>query len=390
LNLGDTSLALDVCTFENRPDPEQRTLFIDEFRRWPNNLKAINDAVANSDSPALRSGICLAVGQISVGKIVDSDRVSWKDLASKWFVGKSDTSTHSASGWLLRQWKLPLPEIAKPNEIVSGRDWFVNLAGVTMLRMHPGKFQQSAKSNQEYLDREVEIKDYFWVADREVTRGQFELFAKDTSYPNDDKPKEWNGVSESASPTADHPAQKVSWYDAVMYCNWLSKREGRTPCYERSGVREKGRYDEIDYDAWRSIPGATGYRLLREVEWEYVCRAGTQTEFCMGDDEVLLKDYCQMYPCKTAAMSGQKLPNAWGLHDCHGNVYEWCEDLFDNSGSSRVKRGGGWFDGAANCRPAYRIGLVPSYRYDFMGFRLALSSSGVSRLEAEPVGGGTK
>ncbi len=136
LGLGDTELALDVCTFENRPDPEQRTLFIDEFPKWDIDLKVVLDAVRNSDSPALRSGICLAVGQVPIERI-DAAKESWNSVASQWFVEHGDTPTHSAAGWLLRHWKLPLPEIPKPHEITPQRDWLVNSVGSTMLRILP-------------------------------------------------------------------------------------------------------------------------------------------------------------------------------------------------------------------------------------------------------------
>ncbi|MCX7389069.1 MAG: SUMF1/EgtB/PvdO family nonheme iron enzyme [Planctomycetales bacterium] len=132
------------------------------------------------------------------------------------------------------------------------------------------------------------------------------------------------------------------------------------PCYERTGTKEKGGSDETLYDAWRVIPGATGYRLLHEAEWEYACRAGTSTVFSSGDDETLLVGYCQMYPSKLTAVCGEKLPNAWGLHDVHGNVWEWCADLFGESdGSIRVIRGGGWDDGAADCIGERHRGTPP-------------------------------
>ena len=117
----------------------------------------------------------------------------------------------------------------------------------------------------------------FWVADREVSRGQFEMFMSDASYAAKEKPEKWEGVDKGTSPTADHPAQRVSWYDSVMYCNWLSLHEGRKPCYERTGTKEKEKFGNAEYDAWRLIPGSNGYRLLRESEWEYACRAGTAT-----------------------------------------------------------------------------------------------------------------
>ena len=551
LNLGDILLALDMCAIEDRPDPEQRTLFIDEFPRWENpSLKELHDLVSSSDSPALRSGICLAVGLIPVDKLSDTDKERWQSLASGWFVEKGDTTTHSAAGWLLRGWGIAEPKAPDRDNIVSQRDWFVNSVGATMLKIRSyspaqvnlvdplekfrkqlsamsqlvaseldkpetrkeraiahyqvgniesaledldwlllhgesvplpeilqyrtlalarlGKAEEARESLAKYLQQKIpksfgtymEIQlpawlgDYaeailqlesaigaptmtendrynvacaaslcskaaldknpeqakqftdrafellgelirrgysnkqqlledpdfsnlhkdvrfasllggripeFWVADREVSRGQFELFMSDASYAAKEKPKNWEGVYKQTSPTSDHPAQQVSWYDSVMYCNWLSQKEERMPCYERTGTKEKSSGNE-DFDAWRLIPGSNGYRLLREAEWEYSCRAGTQTEYSMGNDETLLVSYCQMYPSKLASLCGAKIPNGWGLHDVHGNVWEWCEDFYDATRSLRVYRGGCWGSGAGYCGLASRFGLHPSIR----------------------------
>ncbi len=366
LHLGDGEPALDVCTFENRPDPEQRTIFVDEFSRWEVGFRAVLNTVENSESPALRSGICLAVGQVPNEKSTDADKESWKSVVSRWFAEKRDTSTHSATGWLLRHWKFPVPEIPEPHKITLERDWFiVKTNGSTMLRIRPSSAEVSRIPNPTGKPTPGE----FWVADREVTRGQFEAFFNDAMYAVAEKPINWNGIDSGISPTADHPAQQVSWYDAVLYCNWLSRREGRPVCYERT---EQG---SDDNDAWRVNLGAAGYRLLREAEWEHACRAGTETEFSSGDDEGLLAAYCQMDPSKLTAVSGEKLPNAWGLHDTHGNVWECCEDFFS---SLRAGRGGGWTNGAASCQTAYRDAFEPTFRSSIIGFRLALSSpSGV-------------
>jgi formylglycine-generating enzyme required for sulfatase activity len=225
-------------------------------------------------------------------------------------------------------------------------------------------------------------KQPYWLASREVTRGEYEAFLNDTGYDGE-KPevaKEMR-LDDTFSPTPDHPAQNVSWYDAVMYCNWLSRSEGRTPAYRSAGGKAKvkdWRGQEIEVDKWEEVDGATGYRLPRELEWEYACRAGSQTDWSTGSDESLLASYCQMLPSKLASPSGKKLPNAWGMHDMHGNVWEWCWDHYNSlSPSDRVLRGGSWGNDAASCRSAFRDWINPSDRYRDIGFRVALSPSGI-------------
>ncbi len=360
--LGDVRLVEDVCQIEDRVDPEQRTLFIDEFRYWEGDLRLAREAVTLNKSPALRSGICLAVGQIRPERILDTEKEAWLAVAKKWYTDQPDSSTHSAAAWLLREWGAALPPVIDQTRIVVDKDWFVNSVGATMLRIHPG-FLKPTKSTGEVSPTEV-IKE-FWAADREVSVGQFVSFMQDPNYATTEKPVDWKGVDQEVSPTPEHPVHGVSWNDAVMYCNWLSKREYRTPCYERMNTDPMGR----EYDSWRLIPRATGYRLLWESEWEYCCRAIAQTEFSFGDDESFLSAYCQAYPTKQTAVCGKKLPNSWGLHDALGNVFEWCTDA---SGSKRMLRGGCWEFNAKSCRPSHRDSGDPTFRAKVFGFRLAI------------------
>ncbi|WP_295384789.1 formylglycine-generating enzyme family protein [uncultured Thiodictyon sp.] len=155
------------------------------------------------------------------------------------------------------------------------------------------------------------------------------------------------------------PVIKVSWADAVAYCVWLTEQTGRT------------------------------YRLPSEAEWEYACRAGTQTRWSFGDDEQALGDHAwfngnsggQTHPV------GEKRPNPWGLHDLHGNVWEWVQDHWHNnyqgatpdgrswedaSGEWRVQRGGSWISFGRYLRCAYRHHYGPGGRFLFAGFRLVL------------------
>ena len=129
------------------------------------------------------------------------------------------------------------------------------------------------------------------------------------------------------------------------------------------------------------------YRLPTEAEWEYACRAGTQTTWSFGDDEKVL-DYAWYNKSQHAYMVGLKKPNAFGLYDMHGNVYEWCHDYYGRdyykqspekdpkgpaSGSFHVFRGGGWKDGLRQTRSAFRYAGNVGYRsliYGYYGFRL--------------------
>lgn len=156
------------------------------------------------------------------------------------------------------------------------------------------------------------------------------------------------------------PVEGVSWFDAIGFCNGLSTRSGLTPAYR---VRD----DEVEWDA-----AANGYRLPTEAEWEYACRAGTSGPRYGEIDEIA------WYRGNSEERShevGGKLPNAWGLYDMLGNVWDWCWDIYDAEvyGSYRVLRGGGWSDEKWSCRASVRRRSHPTYRIDDVGFRVARS-----------------
>jgi formylglycine-generating enzyme required for sulfatase activity len=181
------------------------------------------------------------------------------------------------------------------------------------------------------------------------------------------------------------PVENVNWFDAIQYCNRRSRLEGLTPAYTI--------IDETKI-TWNRR--ANGYRLPTEAEWEYACRAGTTTPFSTGNNITTNQaNYAGTSPYNNNARGeyrqkttpvGSFTPNDWGLYDMHGNVLEWCWDLYErysnkeetdpegpSAGMRRVLRGGAWNSIGRQTRSAYRWYYTPTARNSNYGFRLVRS-----------------
>jgi len=240
----------------------------------------------------------------------------------------------------------------------------------------------------------------FYLGQHEVTVGQFRKFVESSRYKTEAESDGKGGygfnISDGTSKQDvqynwrnlgftqgdDHPVVNVSWNDANRFCQWLSREKGRT------------------------------HRLPSEAEWEFACRAGTTTQFSMGDnaeglasvgkvaDGTAKAKYNWKYAIQakdgfvTTAPIGSFAENPWGLYDMHGNVWEWCQDSYgdyetaavtdpvgaiEKEGSNRVNRGGSWNNNARNCRSENRNRNSPDNRNNNLGFRVSLAPS-VMRL----------
>lgn len=159
------------------------------------------------------------------------------------------------------------------------------------------------------------------------------------------------------------PVESISWMDAVRFCNMLSRAVGFYDCYD---IHEDGTGASLRSES-------NGYRLPSEAEWEYACRAGTTGPRYGELDEIAW--YSENSLGHTHEV-GRKLPNAWGLYDMLGNVWEWCADQYDPEiyGSYRLFRGGGWADAERGCLATNRRRSHPTFAIDDLGFRIARSS----------------
>lgn len=243
-------------------------------------------------------------------------------------------------------------------------------SGVQMVLLPGGTFIVGDKEGEvDEVPHEVTVSP-FYVDKYEVTQQEYQRLM---------------GENPSKVKGKTNPVEQVRWSDAVRYCNARSRLAGLAPAY--------------DLKTWTCRFEANGFRLPTEAEWEYAARAGTTTRYSFGNSEARLKqhgwfrDNARSKPHPV----GQRKPNAWGLYDVHGNVWEWCNDFYKvdyyvedpqkdpggpQSGETKVLRGGCWSSGADACRSAYRYNEAPGYAdvcfgYDIYGFRC------VRRHEAE-------
>lgn len=243
-----------------------------------------------------------------------------------------------------------------------------------MVLIPAGEFLMGSPEDERYRRSDegpvhrVQISKPFYLGKYEVTVGQYRRFVDDSTYGT--LTYQWRNAYPDQ--TDDHPVVRVSWDDAKAFCDWLAKKEAKE------------------------------YRLPTEAQWEYACRAGTQTPWSFGEDETVLGEYAWFIGNsggQTHAV-GQKKPNAWGLYDMHGNVYEWCADWFDDeyyrvppladppgpvSGTFRVLRGGASFIGGG-CRSSERHKSPPGLITHNDGFRVArtITAQSENRLITSP------
>ncbi len=264
----------------------------------------------------------------------------------------------------------------KTNQIGTDSKLTVNVDGINFefVRIPAGKFMMGSEAdNEEKPIHQVSIGYNFYIGKTEATVRQFSAFIEDTDYQTDAEKERWawtrTGLRDwdpealicwwnlPFTQSEDHPATCISWYDAMEFCKWLSAETGMQ------------------------------IRLPSESEWEYACRAGTTSDFAGDINQMAWYRYNSGHRTHPVA---QKKPNAWNLYDTHGNVWEWCLDMWhknyegapaDGSAWTEAKtfepvmRGGSFVNPPWWLRSANHMRNNPGNRFSYnQGIRLVLSS----------------
>ncbi len=240
---------------------------------------------------------------------------------------------------------------------------------------------------------EVQISQTFLIGAHEVTQSEYQaVMGYNPSWHH----AQGKGQAKVAGMNTDRfPVENVTWYDAIQFCNTMSKKDGLPSYYEMEGVEKLGNSISI---ARVKILGGSGYCLPTEAEWEYACRAGTRSMYHYGNrntgKEANIKatvstgyggSFEAWKSLNRTTTTGSYPANSWRCLDMHGNVAEWCEDWYENNlgvkdqrdpqgpkfGEHRVIRGGSYLVTQGSCRSASRHSAMPSEAKEYIGFRIA-------------------
>ncbi len=258
----------------------------------------------------------------------------------------------------------PAPIVTPQEHIpapVSGQTWTLPVLNLVIQPVSPGNFtmgRAARGSSNERPFTQVNLTKPFWLGATEVTQAQWKEIMGTTIQ---DQRQKINGVWPARGEGDNHPMYFVTWDEAVEFCRKLTERE----------------------QAAERLPEGYAYTLPTEAQWEYACRAGETDDFQSNPDEM------GWYAANSVGQShpvGQKQANAWGLYDMHGNVLEWCLDLYGlypggevtdptgaTSGSLNIARGGDWTSSVSRSSSSSRNKKASDSRYNFLGFRIALT-----------------
>ena len=358
LQLNHPEPATQLASISAATGVAERAEFVEQAAIWGGFRGEDATVVAAAGSPQLSSAICLALGSIAPTQLPETAVQIWLDQAREWFQ-QPDATLHIAAERLLQRWAPG--QILASGKGDSNAAWTMTSSGHLLLLVPPGSFRRGIRDSDTGVAEDVVIRQPFRLAASEVTLAQFLEFIIDPATPEDQKPAGWSRDDQLAPDVTSNPVQKVSWTDAVLYCNWLSRRAQLQPCYIST-----------DSGLWKLDPVADGYRLPDEAEWEWAVRCGQGNEEIPLVPPRLLDRYAR-FSSTAPGPGGTLLPAANGFYDLLGNVAEWCEDSNPADETQRAVRGGSYLTGPGDLLTRDSRFVVADDRSDLCGFRIAQS-----------------
>jgi formylglycine-generating enzyme required for sulfatase activity len=424
LKLGEKESVLPVFNWTD--DPEALSQFI--FRCKPRGIPV--DALLDlldlvSVDPMkypkdTRYALLLSIGEYGRSEIPASRCETLIKKLADWYANDPSSGVHGAAGWLLRH--LGEMEVAEgvdqQMELYSpDREWFTLAITVQPLKeksvsettkpkppkktfyytfiVHPkgeftiGSLDDQPDRSKDELRHTVILTRPFALLDREITFEELIAFAP-----------QYAGYMKQEDAAPNDAGFGAHWYDSVAFCRWLGQEMGLAEtdqCYADPETLDEKPYPRDPQSTsfprdWPLDLSKRGFRLPTESEWEIAARSGSRTSYGFGSEVSLLDRFGWFTENggKKVHPGREKRPSVRGMFDLHGNLFEWTHDWdgdFGDSrqtdpvgaktGSGRVYRGGSWFGVAALCRSANRFRYSPVVRNYGLGFRLALSPSGI-------------
>jgi serine/threonine protein kinase/formylglycine-generating enzyme required for sulfatase activity len=330
LILGDTSIAADMAAFRDRPDTTERSLLIAGLMKKivdPNSILLVIDGESDV---ALLSALVSSLGFCDPNLLESADRLKWTEVVRRLASSAENASVSAAARWVLYQWNDTGLNANESSVAIAGSNWVINGSGVMMIECPEGQMNSQQASlifsvpfgSQDYKNLKVSS---FWLSSSEITYGQFREFLEDPAFPQSLKAK---------FSTRDHqeflnekfanvPAREISSVAFALYCNWLSRRDKKSEYYALERAGGNGKF------VVKENPDSDGYRLPTQFEWEYACRAGSDSNWWSGGEAQLINSFHDVGRSREFEPMhiNARPPNAWGFFNMDGGLSEWCRSV---------------------------------------------------------------
>ena len=364
LHLDDDSVAIRMCQkgpiadFEFEP----RGCLIEALSWWRGDIRGITGIAHRTESSSLRSAI--ATGFADSRRPHSPDvKAALESLLLNWYRTSPDAATHSAAGLALQVLTSDLPPIDPTTQPHPGANWYHSSLGIVLIHVTP------QSTNPGHLTNAGLVINAYELSDREVSIQIYTTFLNDKDYPAREKP---NPPPALDPVTPNLPAHGINLHDAILFCNWMSSKNGLPHYYRRANEN-----DRSTQPAWLASPTSNGFRLPFVGEWNIASLAGASrhqpTRNITLNSRYSNTSHFNMTECASLA------PNAWGFFDLSGNAAELCDGSPSPQIISSLYVDSTYLSSPIELAFPKFLYVPPTDRNDEVGFRVARSALSIAR-----------